>query len=68
MKGRQREAANSIRGHWIFLYRPQQERRGNKVRRASIEETRETRKKRAGGKGLVQEKMMRGNKKREERK
>lgn len=43
MKGRQREAANPIRGHWIFPYRPQWERRvkqrlGNKERRR--EETR----------------------------
>lgn len=30
MKGRQHEAANPIRGHRIFPYRPQQERRENR--------------------------------------
>lgn len=33
MKGRQREAANPIRGHSIFPYRPELERRGEETRR-----------------------------------
>ncbi len=59
MKGRQREAANPIRGHWIFPCRPQQEAIGEKERvrkgqknvgevREQGDERREKRKERRG--------------------